>query len=177
MDRKRPENDLKSNVMNPCPVQSQLDAFHDGELQPVAREEIADHLGRCSTCARRVESLRHLSGLFGELKGQVARQTIEPGELSAIHEAVDATASPMRIDAGFIRAAGVLMTMAASVLIVSAVWLVELHHGSAPAGSGPIATAPMQPWERVAMGDPATEGGADSETNYAVNWMVDSLHR
>jgi hypothetical protein len=53
--------------VNCSEAQSQLSAYHDGELSPEAAAEVAGHLAACSACAAELEVFRKLSSMTRRL--------------------------------------------------------------------------------------------------------------
>lgn len=123
--------------------QSILSSYIDGELDPEAQARVEKHLSECPDCTREVASLRAVSDM---LKNEITDE-LSPASLSRIHEAIDEDA-----DRPILRLGGVLGTIAASVLIIGAAWMMELP---SPAPASPRLhsqlTASSQSWEQVAM--------------------------
>ena len=136
--------------------QYNLSAYHDGELDASERERVEAHLRGCAACARELEQLREASRLLREYPAAAMTE----GELRDVHAAVnDAMSSDG--DRTIWRIGGSIGVIAASVLVIGLTWLNALPGQPAGGGRGgaqatgpapaPVATAPLQDWERVAM--------------------------
>jgi anti-sigma factor RsiW len=140
-----------------CPFNSQLGAFYDRELDAQAAHQVSEHLAGCGACQEELAELRRVSGLF-VAKSQAP---MLPLELARLHQslrqsdAVGAKARPEETD--FLRTAGMLSALAASVLIISSVWLAEIPSRHAAILSPGIAVVPasdlsdLPDWERTAL--------------------------
>lgn len=143
-----------------CEFQQRLNAYHDGELDERARREVEAHAHACEGCAAQLAAMRQLSGLIRSgARARAAADAPRPEELARMHGAVSRVAREAR-DRPLLRIAGGLSAVAASVLIISGVWLAELR-GGAPvrninrpqaAGTSQIATEFPKVWEQVATG-------------------------
>jgi anti-sigma factor RsiW len=146
-------------VMLQCDFQHLLNAYHDGELDERARREVEAHARTCEGCAAQLAAMRDLSGLIRV--GARARGAVDaprPEELARMHAAISRAAREAR-DRPLLRIAGGLSAVAASVLIISGVWLIELRGQGPVGGSGPkaaqtaqVATEFPKVWEQVATG-------------------------
>ena len=171
--------------MPDCQFQPRLEAYHDGELPPEARRAVEQHLARCEMCTAELAWLRSVSQSLS------LRHTpdLTRDQLSRLHRAIDTaaadqTTTPESYPISLYRAAAALAAIAASVLIVSCVWLNELPAGPARptvTGPGPVAAAEVPAWERVAMtlrADPLPSG-LDAEAHLAdanlADWMLRGL--
>jgi len=137
--------------MSECKYHQLLGAYHDGELDAVTALDVEAHVKTCPACSADLRAIGSLAGLIHQSeKGEGVR----PQELRRMHEAISVVAAEGR-EAPLLRIAGGLAAMAASVLIISSVWLVELTGGPSSPTPGPVVVAPTafpQPWEQVAMG-------------------------
>src|SRR2546430_873067 len=137
-----------------CPFQLRLDAYHDGELDAGERAGVEAHLAACPTCAAELAEMRALSARIG---AAAAVGVIGSGESRGMHEAVRREAQEVRDERErsipLLRTAGMLSALAASVLIISGAWLMELRPvGGRTRTPGMQARVEIQPeWERVAM--------------------------
>jgi anti-sigma factor RsiW len=163
--------------MSTCPPHANLEAYHDGELVAEARRAIEHHLSHCAACAGELAWLRSVSGALAPRRPA----ELSGAQLSRLHDAVDAAADAADgpYSHSFRRTAAVLMAIAASIIILSVVWLNELP-ASRPA-PGPLAVAEVPAWERVAVtlrADPLpTHPGGEvylADANLA-NWVLRSL--
>src|SRR5438105_12117203 len=144
--------------MPDCQFQSRVEAYHDGELSAEGRRAVEEHLERCEECAGELAWLRSVSGAVGR-REVASGLELTPAELGRVHAAVDDAmdradaAAPEGYPISLYRTAGALMAIAASVLIVSCVWLSELPTPAGPRQPVGMAAVPNegQAWERVAM--------------------------
>jgi anti-sigma factor RsiW len=160
--------------MSACQFQSRVEAYHDGKLPAEGRRAVEQHLARCAVCAAELAWLRSVSASVRRQRGD----DLTALELERVHAAVDAAADesyPVLL----YRTAGTLMALAASVLIVSSVWLHELPPPTATAQ--PLAVAEAPAWERVALTlrvDPLPSG-LDGEAYLAdarlADWVLRGL--
>src|SRR5436305_14329649 len=94
--------------MTECPIDSQLDAYCDGEVAPDERARIERHLEECSVCSARVDEIHAMSQAFAEATPPRLSQI----GLHRLHARLD-----VLVDRGFIRLARVLTGLAASILL------------------------------------------------------------
>ena len=166
--------------MTDCKFQLLLGPYHDRELGPEPSREVAAHVEHCPSCAAELAAMRDLSArIVAAVPGD-----IQPAETARWHAAVDQATSADRDNQPLFRTMGLLAALAASVLIVSGVWLLDLKSGgpndSASRDRSSVAIAPE--WERVATtlrADPRPGLVEDSPftPRYAstVDWMLDGL--
>ena len=124
-----------------------------------------------------MQSLRDQAGAIQ----QYPFDDLRDDELVRLHQAIDAEQE----DHPVWRLGMILGALAASVMIISSAWLMELPARSRVAPVGQVATAPMESWERVAMylradpsAVPADDPGAIrvADSQFA-QWMLDGLSR
>jgi anti-sigma factor RsiW len=174
--------------MPDCQFQSRVEAYHDGELSAEGRRAVEEHLETCEDCAAEMAWLRSVSQSMGRGDSEGALE-LTTAELGRVHAAVDdamdevAIAETDSYPISLYRAAGALMAIAASVLIVSCVWLSELPTPAGPRQPIGVAANPVEgpAWERVAMtlrADPLPTG-LDSEPYLAdarvADWVLRGL--
>jgi anti-sigma factor RsiW len=144
-------------VMFECEFQRVLDACHDGELDAPARRKVEAHAQTCTVCAAQLDAMRRLSGVIRS--GAEARAAVDgprADELARMHRAVSRAAREVN-DRPLLRIAGAFSAVAASVLVISAVWLAALR-GQGPINrpqrtAGPVAATEFpKTWEQVATG-------------------------
>src|SRR5689334_10320193 len=128
--------------MSACDPQL-LSAYHDGELDDIGtRQRVDVHLRNCPACAEELQAIRDASQLIAA-SGLV---DLTEAELARVHEAIDDAS-----DRPILRVGGMLGAAAASLLIVSCAWLMDLPANNRPATAPPTSTArmtaPAQPWE------------------------------
>jgi anti-sigma factor RsiW len=166
--------------MSDCEYRSRLDAFHDGELDPLAHEQFERHLEACPACAAQVRELRRVARLFDAL----ADEPMSASALARVHHAVDQVEDEPPL--GILRIAAVLTALAASVLVIGSAWLWEAPGAGARPHVVVYHPQPSAAWERVALTlEPdrlprtAWEVGdrtrlADADARLA-DWMLDNL--
>jgi hypothetical protein len=150
--------------MQDCSFQSQLSAFHDGEMDSATAERLTSHLTGCAHCTQELASFQAVSTLFASLPDS----RMYPLELARLHQNLDNNVSSERSTADFLRTAGMLSALAASILVISSVWIAEIPSRPAatlspgvavvPASDSPLPNqlpaqmpAQMPPWERTAL--------------------------
>ena len=145
--------------MSACEQARRLSAYHDGELSGSARASLEAHLRQCPACAAELDRLRKLSRLLGS----AVRPGIPPQVLARLHRAADVQPA-----AAVWRMAQAVTAVAASILLVCAVWLWAV----APAANatGPI---PLPLWETAAVSSQTAPAMA-SEEQLAM-WIVEDL--
>src|SRR4051794_31895305 len=111
--------------MNCEQFSSQLDAYHDGELDGARVEQIDAHLRECPACAKALGSLESMSRQM---------QTVPMAEMSfdaikRLHAEVDRT-----MDRSLLPLAGSFVGIAAAILVVATagLWWMQPVHASAP---------------------------------------------
>jgi anti-sigma factor RsiW len=118
-----------------------ISAYLDDELDPRDRARVAEHLRHCDSCAAQLQAMSESSRLIREYPlGEMSSR-----ERTWLHAAIDQEAA----DQPVWRLGFALGTVAASILIISSAWLIEL--GGAPPRDIARSLAPAPAWERVAM--------------------------
>jgi len=163
-------------VLDGCPFQSRLSAYHDGELDAATAAQVEAHLPACDACRAELEEIAELSALAN----QIGAEGISQSALKNIHRSLDAE---QRLS--ILRVAGVLTALAASVLIVGLVWLREIPTSHSMPSQIVVPTRDSQAWENVALNfqvDPLPhdrwevrdpQGLADARV---VDWMLRGLN-
>ncbi len=153
---------------DPDPVEAELVAYLDGELDLDTQQRVAEHLRQCASCAVEFEEIREASQFVTNFEFQ----DITPAELQCVHQSLQQSE-----DAFNWRLYGALSAVAASVLVVGASWLAAL-----PAPRSPIAVnpSPAAEWEQVAANlrvDPMI--ASDQQPAFAdarmADWMIEEL--
>ena len=168
-------------IMTDCKFQVLLGPFHDRELDPEPSREVAAHVEHCPTCAAELAAIRDFSARIIA----AVPDDLQLAESARWHAAVDQAASDDRDSRPLFRTMGLMAALAASVLIVSGVWLLDLKSGGSigPAAGGRASVAIAPEWERVATtlrADPRlglVEEDSPFMPRYAstVDWMLDGL--
>ena len=145
--------------MNDCERAKRLSAYHDGEVSEAERVSLEAHLEGCPACAAERNRLRRLSDLLSA----APRPEMSAEALARLHRAADDVAMA---DLG--RMAKTLMAVAASILLVCAVWLWRSHAGTE-------STEPIPAWETAATAQEGTLATASDEQ--LARWIVQDLER
>ncbi len=143
--------------MTQCPLDSQLDAYCDGELPSDQRAEIERHLETCAACTAQIEQIHGLSRAFAESTPPRLSQI----GLHRLHARLD-----LLVDRGFIRLARVLSGVAASVLLFGTAWLVT--HSRTPTPAPKPVDYSLMDWE---------EQSAPVAEPTPADWIVAQLGR
>jgi anti-sigma factor RsiW len=148
--------------MSDCPDQSRIEAYHDRELSGAEAAALEAHLRECSDCAAEMARLRELSGVLATGRPE----EILPIELARIHRAVERSD-----DRSLLRFSAAISAVAASVLIISSVWLLD---GPQPRPMMSVNQHAQQSWERLAAGRPFEEPRetAVARVRDTTDWMV-----
>ena len=186
--------------MNDCPFQPLLSACHDGELDAAMQRRLRGHLANCPACAAAIGWVDDLSARIASAAANARETEYVNRALARMHRAIDHAAAQRRIKPArvkpasgtVLRLAAPLVAIAASVFIVSGVWLLDTMNSGRPTGidgvaaietpeSSMVAVAPE--WERVATtlrADPRWGVMADSPfaPHYAdaIDWMLEGLN-
>ena len=158
--------------MHDCQFKTRLSAYHDAELSAADIEAVNEHLPTCATCSAELAALRDVSS---------ALSTYEPGQISQIELARLHRAIDRADDRGLLRLAGMLATVAASVLIICMAWMSQTPTSSPVAN--PHAGQRVQGWENLALGgQPETPGVPDDlstsgphDTGVAIDFMLHGI--
>jgi anti-sigma factor RsiW len=153
---------------NNCPTEQAISAYHDGELSPADRAEVARHLAWCEACMRQLAQLKQMSGLL---------TSMSPDGLSQIawhrlHAKLDEV-----LERGLVRWAWEVSAIAAAILLISSVCLMRISEPKnttptavATANATVIATAVVPPWVNAqASADPVL---SEPATTPAQAWYL-----
>ncbi len=148
--------------MAACEHNRRLNAYHDGELP---REEcifLEEHLRQCPSCARELEQLRRLSGLF-----TAAEMPEMPSHaLGRVHGGVRSVR-----EVSMLRLAQRLMTAAATLLVLCAVLFWQTAGFQIPRTEAP------ERWEIAAVSPQAEARAEVSDEELLGQWIVWDLAR
>src|SRR5690349_109562 len=75
--------------MTQCISQPQLEAFHDGELDPSQAKAVAEHLQSCTRCSAELAEIRRISALLSGSSERSDSSEMTDIELERLHAAVD----------------------------------------------------------------------------------------
>ena len=166
--------------MSDCAFQPRLEAYHDGRLAPDARAAVERHVTGCAACAAHLAWLREVSASLAHARPNPITADERRRLHAALNEAIDAGETepyPLSLS----RTAAALAAVAASILLVSWVWLDELPAATPRGTVQAVAAAEVPAWERVAINlridpMPSYPGG---ETYLAdarlADWMLEGL--
>ena len=163
--------------MSKCNFQSLIGAYYDRELDPEAAGKVEKHLTECPICIAELEAMGELSARIHTV---ASWSGMDRAESARLHQAVRDADESFSDSLPLFRTMGLLGAMAASVLIVCGVWLLDTRNDPSAINSGlhPVALAPE--WERVATTgyadpSPGMVGDMFFSPRYAVDWMLDDL--
>jgi len=164
--------------MSECHYQNLIGAYYDCELDREAVAKVEDHLAGCADC---IADLAAMSDLSDRISTAASWSGMDRAESSRLHQAVRDAEEKVSESLPLFRTMGLLGALAASVLIVSGVWLLDMKAPEFdPAMSGGRSMALAAEWERVATTgyadpSPGLTGDAFFSPRYAVDWMLDDL--
>jgi anti-sigma factor RsiW len=127
-----------------CSWNSQLSAYHDGELDASHRSDVEQHVATCAECSAYLAELRGLSGLFAA--EPVAR--LSQIGVHRLHRRLQAVT-----EQGILRLARTMSAVAACVVLAGSLWLTQLHE--TPQAAPPWTGIPSNV-DEVAMTDSAS---------------------
>ena len=126
--------------MATCRFSDFLDAYRDGELDAIRSSALERHLPQCETCPSELAQLSVLSQLFMSASQPRLSQISE----YRLHKSINNV-----MEEKLLRMAKVLGAIAACVLVVSSIWLVQADRGPVP-GAVKVDTAiTPPPWVSV----------------------------
>ena len=164
--------------MADCEFHLHLSAYHDRELDAETSRRIESHLAVCPACLAELAGMRDLSTRISAAVDGGRTGEIAPRESARIHLAVDRAGEDAPLSMPLLRTAGLLTALAASILIISGVWLLETRTAQGdmavrvPVGQS-VALAPD--WERVATTLRADPRAGENSMFYAIDWMLNNL--
>lgn len=145
--------------MTDCRQADRLSAYYDGEIPEPERAALEEHIRGCPLCAAEIARLQRLSRL---IRG-TGRTEMSPQALERLHQSLD-----LQPRITILHMAEVFAAVAASILIVSGVWLWMISTASEAAGQIPV-------WETVAVAPQDSSGAAAQEQ--LAQWVIQDLSR
>ncbi|HUT56444.1 MAG TPA: anti-sigma factor [Phycisphaerae bacterium] len=145
--------------MTDCGQADRLSAYYDGEIPEPERAALEAHIRGCPLCAVEMARLQRLSRLIGS----TGRMEMSPQALERLHQSFD-----LQPRIALLHMAEVFASVAASILIVSGVWLWMISTANEAAGQIPV-------WETVAVA-PQDPSGAAAQEQLA-QWIIQDLSR
>ena len=152
-----------------CSFSNRISAYHDGELDAEEDADMERHLRQCPQCATELAEISSLSALFTENEpprlSQIARHRL--------HKNADGLMA-QRAEADVIRVVRVLRAVAACVVVVGSIWLLQ----SPPTNSSQeLPQAQVPPWLEVAVTATAQTTQLDTTTPAAAWYLADFSSR
>jgi len=145
--------------MTDCGQADRLSAYYDGEVPEPERAALEAHVRGCPLCAAEMACLQRLSRLIGS----TGRMEMSSQALERLHQSLD-----LQPKIVLLHLAEVFAAVAASILIVSGVWLWRISTAHEAAGQIPV-------WESVAVA-PQDPSGAAAQDQLA-RWIIQDLSR
>jgi anti-sigma factor RsiW len=156
--------------MSQCTCHSELELYHDGELDDGRSEALRQHVAGCGECSRDLRELDDLSGFFrvepiAEMNDQ---------ELARLHVEVDRIIGERQsrtLAFPWVRA---ISAAAASFVIIAAAWMAQTQRTQV----ADVRPRPVEPWVGLAFGDPLTPGFEQPRLADArmASWFLENLH-
>lgn len=148
--------------MPSCEYNHKISAYHDGELPTEERRDLKEHIQECSSCAQELQELRSLSRFFAaaEMPG------MSSDALDSLHRHVGSVR-----DVFVLQMAERLMTAAAALLVVCAVWFWQTARVQ---DSG---TRGLEVWEIAPISLQTGMPAASSTEEMFARWIVWDLSR
>jgi len=140
-----------------CQQAQRLSAYYDGEIPAPARAAFEEHLKGCPACAAELARLRRLSQW---IRG-AGRPEMSSRALERWHRSVD-----LQPKITVLHMAEVFAAVAASILLLSSVWLWRISGARDAPGPIPV-------WETVAVA-PQDPSGIAAQDQLA-EWIVQDL--
>ena len=148
--------------MTDHPDELRLSAFHDGELLPAVRADVARHVAGCDPCGEYVAGLRHVSAWLAE--SAAIAGGLSPMQRARLRRRVDAV-----VEQGLVRFGWELSGLAAAVLLAGSAWLAWSANGG-----GPTAGAAVPPWVAARTAVAADPGSVAAATPAAAWYGVEA---
>ena len=146
-----------------CPTGEELSAYHDGRMSGDRLGLLQRHIAECEPCALELSRLAALSSLFANSVGPRLSQMSR----HRLHNKIDQT-----MERGLIRFGWSISGIAASILLVSSVWL--MHVGTANVGIAKATTESAPPWLGVAVSTDADSVVQNASTPAAALYLADA---
>jgi len=143
-----------------CPEPQRISAYYDGELAEPSRAGLEAHLRGCPRCAAELSRLQKMSQLIRAAgRAEMPREALE-----RLHRSVD-----LQPKTAVLHMAEVFVGVAASILLVSCIWLWKISTARDTAVQIPL-------WETTAVAAHDTSAIATHEQQLA-QWIVQDLSR
>src|SRR5438552_5181049 len=101
-----------------CDYSDQIEAYHDGAIAGDARAALESHLAICGACARQLRQLQAMSTLLAA----APQPRLSQIALHRLHRRVDTA-----MDGGLLRLGWTMSGIAASLLLVTSVWMARIQ--------------------------------------------------
>ncbi len=148
--------------MTPCDFEILIGPYHDRELDEQRAAEMAQHIVECRSCAEQLAHVRRLSGVIG----RIPLDPISGIERTRVYRVVDELPRSLA-ERAMIRMAGGLAALAASLLVVTSLWLM----GTGSASGIPVVSQPAAINVNIT---PASSWPDQANSNLS-HWMVRNL--
>jgi anti-sigma factor RsiW len=157
--------------------QTQIEAYHDGELTAVERVRAETHLRECEPCRQTLEQLQRLSSLVANAPlAAMAHQAMD--RLGGAWDVIRARALGERMAAqraanerGILRVAG-WFTAAAAALLLGGLLMLSRTTGTQTAD---LPQNPSTAWEPVAVMPPTESGEGTPQVIQIAQWIANDL--
>jgi anti-sigma factor RsiW len=140
-------------MKNMCSMHEKLGAYHDGELDAAAQQQMEIHLSQCPSCMVELASLRAMSQLFSA----VPEPRLSQISMHRLYRKAD-----YAMEEGLLRFARVLSGIAAVILVAASAGLIYRNsYSSEPQQPQviPVAATDTAPWV-----EPVIASDSDSVT-------------
>ena len=161
------QGDRIERIMEQCPSILTVHLLHDGELSSDAQHLIQQHLTGCAECTAELNDLQSLTPAFGKLFPDVRLSMIEKARLDARWKAETNELGNTLDWVELAHTARMLSAIAASIVLISSIWLAEIPSRHTTAVSPAVVAvsardlysrnqalaggAAMPAWERAAL--------------------------
>jgi anti-sigma factor RsiW len=146
-----------------CPTGEELSAFHDGRVSGGRLQLLQRHIAECDPCALELSRLAALSALFTN----AVRPHLSQMSRHRLHNKID-----QAMERGLIRFGWSISGIAASILLVSSVWL--MHVGTAKMAIAKTTAESAPPWLGVAVSTDADSVVQNASTPAAALYLADA---
>ena len=142
----------------PCPTGQELSAYHDGRVSGERLGLLQQHIAECDPCTLEISRLAALSSLFAN----AVRPHLSQMSRHRLHNKID-----QAMERGLIRFGWSISGIAASILLVSSVWLTHV-------GTAKKTTESAPPWLGVAVSTDADSVVQNASTPAAALYLADA---
>jgi anti-sigma factor RsiW len=159
--------------MADCENRVRLDAYHDGELSPAERSDVAAHLRHCPWCAAELAAIHGMSGAFADATPR------EPSREQLLQLAASVRAAGPSADARMLLRLFRGTAVAAAVLLACALaGAVYLSQRTKAAAHEAMVLDHVTTWSQQPPAfapDPVSDGRQAEQQVRLAQWMADDL--